>query len=306
MVISAAYTIQMASKISGVGVHTIRAWEKRYKALVPSRDSSGHRVYSKEDIEKLMLLSELCLLGYSISKVANHPINDLKKLLIDLGKSEESLSEQSFTLVEEKSTVDVDQSLSILKFALLSVNLDVISQELQKLKAALTSREYAEKVILPFMFTVEKTAQESKMSSSQRESIHSLMAFHWNSYLFSTGKKDIGKKPILLASFDRSHEWESASVGLLCDESNVAYIYCGTVSAEALIELVKSLQIKSLILAGSSHDQIAMTEKIHKIIKSDLSSLFLNLKGTTFNMPSSKNISLAKTLDEVQSFLQRH
>ena len=57
----------MASKISGVGVHTIRAWEKRYKALVPVRDAAGHRSYSKVDVEKLMLLSELCLLGYTIS-----------------------------------------------------------------------------------------------------------------------------------------------------------------------------------------------------------------------------------------------
>ncbi len=306
MVISTAYTIQMASKISGVGVHTIRAWEKRYKALVPSRDSSGHRVYSKEDIEKLMLLSELCLLGYSISKVANHPINELKKLLIDLGKSEESLSGPSFSLVEEKSSVDFDQSLAILKFALMNVNLDVISQELQKLKTALSPREYAEKLLVPFMLTVEKSAQESRMTSAQRESLHSLMSFHWSTFLFSAGKKESGKNPILIASFDRSHEWECAGAGMLCDEANIGYLYNGTLSAEALLELVKSLQIKCLILAGSSHDQVAVSEKIQKTIKSELSFLFLNLKGTTFNMTSSKHISVARSLDDIQAFLQRH
>lgn len=84
--VSTTYTIQMASKLSGVGVHTIRAWEKRYKALEPSRDASGHRTYSKTDVEKLILLSELCLLGYTISKVANLSIPELKELLIDLGK----------------------------------------------------------------------------------------------------------------------------------------------------------------------------------------------------------------------------
>jgi len=74
----------MASKLSGVGVHTIRAWEKRYRALEPLRDGSGHRVYTKSDVEKLMLLSELCLLGYTISKVAKLSIEELKAQLLDL------------------------------------------------------------------------------------------------------------------------------------------------------------------------------------------------------------------------------
>ena len=156
------------------------------------------------------------------------------------------------------------------------------------------------------MLTVEKSAQESRITSAQRESLHSLMSFHWNTFLFSAVKKESGKNPIMLASFDRSHEWECASAGMLCDEANIGYLYNGTLSAEALIELVKSLQVKSLILAGSSHDQIAVSDKIQKTIKNDLSILFLNLKGTTFNMAVSKHISMAKSLDDIQAFLQRH
>ena len=47
------YNIQIASKLSGVGTHTLRAWEKRYGAVVPTRNDSGRRLYSDEDIEKL-------------------------------------------------------------------------------------------------------------------------------------------------------------------------------------------------------------------------------------------------------------
>ena len=72
------YSIQLASKISGVGVHTIRAWEKRYQAVVPQRNTSGRREYNDKDIERLSLLSELCTLGHSIGKIANLSTEDLK------------------------------------------------------------------------------------------------------------------------------------------------------------------------------------------------------------------------------------
>ena len=53
------YNIQIASKLSGVGTHTLRAWEKRYGAVIPMRNESGRRLYSDDDVEKLRLLSEL-------------------------------------------------------------------------------------------------------------------------------------------------------------------------------------------------------------------------------------------------------
>ncbi len=51
------YNIQVASKLSGVGIHTLRAWEKRYQVVSPRRSDSGRRLYSQDDIVKLQLLA---------------------------------------------------------------------------------------------------------------------------------------------------------------------------------------------------------------------------------------------------------
>ena len=123
------YTIQMASKISGVGVHTIRAWEKRYKAIVPIRDEAGHRVYSKEDVEKLKLLSELCVLGYTISKIARLSSEELREQLSDLGKNSAITSANNLKLIDENQDVNIEEMLIILRLALKSYKLDVISQD---------------------------------------------------------------------------------------------------------------------------------------------------------------------------------
>ena len=79
------YNIQIASKLSGVGTHTLRAWEKRYGAVVATRNDSGRRLYSDEDIEKLRLLSELCSLCSSIGTIAKNSVEDLKGFLKKMG-----------------------------------------------------------------------------------------------------------------------------------------------------------------------------------------------------------------------------
>ena len=172
------YTIQMASKISGVGVHTIRAWEKRYKAIVPIRDEAGHRVYSKDDVEKLILLSELCLVGYTISKIASLSITELKAQLKELGKNEDSLESLDLKLINEKVEVNTDESLMILRLALKTYKLDVISQELSKLKILLNPRDFVFKIITPLMSDLGRAVHSNEYSISQEHALSSIVKFH--------------------------------------------------------------------------------------------------------------------------------
>jgi len=147
------YTIQMASKISGVGVHTIRAWEKRYKAIVPDRDHTGHRVYSKKDIEKLILLSELCFLGMSISKVANYDLAELKNHLLELGVTPEKLKKMEFNLAGEsdQNQAQFDFKIPILKMALDSQKWDILFKELEILASHLSVLQFLDSVIFPLI-----------------------------------------------------------------------------------------------------------------------------------------------------------
>ena len=72
------FNIQLASQLSGVASATIRAWEKRYNAVVPDRAENKHRLYSENDIEKLAVLFSLTELGQSIGKIAHLELEELK------------------------------------------------------------------------------------------------------------------------------------------------------------------------------------------------------------------------------------
>lgn len=72
------YKIGAVSKITGIGTETLRAWERRYEAVIPERSDSGDRVYSRDDLTKLFLLKNLCDAGNAIGTIARLSIDELK------------------------------------------------------------------------------------------------------------------------------------------------------------------------------------------------------------------------------------
>ena len=74
----AGYRIGAVSRITGIGAETLRAWEKRYNAVSPSRSDRGDRRYSRGDVEKLLILKSFVESGVSIGSVASLEFDDLK------------------------------------------------------------------------------------------------------------------------------------------------------------------------------------------------------------------------------------
>ena len=76
-------TIKLVARQTGLSVHTIRVWEKRYGAVRPVRASNNRRLYSEEDIERLRLLRQATIAGHSIGQIAQSSLAELKRLLRD-------------------------------------------------------------------------------------------------------------------------------------------------------------------------------------------------------------------------------
>jgi DNA-binding transcriptional MerR regulator len=79
------YGIGAVAKLTGLSDHTIRVWERRYGAVVAERSSSGRRVYSAADVEKLGLLKSLTDRGLSISRIAADNIESLRHRAESMG-----------------------------------------------------------------------------------------------------------------------------------------------------------------------------------------------------------------------------
>jgi DNA-binding transcriptional MerR regulator/methylmalonyl-CoA mutase cobalamin-binding subunit len=70
------------SKLTGIPVDTLRAWERRYGVVEPDRDERG-RVYSEEDVERLRMLRRAVDAGHAIGRVAPLSTGDLRALLAE-------------------------------------------------------------------------------------------------------------------------------------------------------------------------------------------------------------------------------
>ena len=69
-----AYRIAAVSRLTGMPVPTIRMWERRYGVVAPARSTGNGRLYSRGDIDRLVLLKAAVDAGHAISTVA--PLSD--------------------------------------------------------------------------------------------------------------------------------------------------------------------------------------------------------------------------------------
>lgn len=81
------YSIKDLEVLSGIKMHTIRIWEKRYNLLHPHRTDTNIRWYDDNDLKRLLNISMLTKNGYKISKVADWEENQIREKVLTITES---------------------------------------------------------------------------------------------------------------------------------------------------------------------------------------------------------------------------
>ncbi|MFY0992138.1 MerR family transcriptional regulator [Halomonas sp. C05BenzN] len=63
------YPIREVSRLTGVNSVTLRAWERRYGLIRPRRTPKGHRLYARDDIERIERILQWLNRGVPVSQV---------------------------------------------------------------------------------------------------------------------------------------------------------------------------------------------------------------------------------------------
>lgn len=82
--------IRDISRLTGVNTVTLRAWERRYGLLRPTRTVKGHRLYSQDDVRRVKEIQSWLVRGLAISKV--------KAILADAGQQVNGMAVDSVWL----------------------------------------------------------------------------------------------------------------------------------------------------------------------------------------------------------------
>ena len=65
------YTIKQAARLTGVSEASLRAWERRYRVVVPQRNGSGYRLYDDQALSALSTMRRLVDAGWSPAEAAD-------------------------------------------------------------------------------------------------------------------------------------------------------------------------------------------------------------------------------------------
>ncbi len=77
-------TIQQLSQEIGIGIDTLRIWERRYGFPIPGRDARGHRSYSQDQVEELRVVKSLQSFGQRPGKIFSLSTAERRELLDQL------------------------------------------------------------------------------------------------------------------------------------------------------------------------------------------------------------------------------
>ena len=247
MASSYKYPIKVVSQITGLSVHVIRAWEKRYNVVEPDRTDTNRRLYSEEDIEKLKLLNDALHLGHHIGGIANLSLLELKMLL---PKEARSPIDNKNGLDSINLEVTVEETLAVCLEAIKNYDAKKLESILLSASSKLTQPILIEQLIIPLVYKVGdlwhsgeiRVANEHLASSVIRGFLYNLL----DSYSLNESA------PVMVTATPRGQEHELGALiaGVVAASSGWRVVYLGTnLPAEEISAVVSHLNARVVALS---------------------------------------------------------
>jgi DNA-binding transcriptional MerR regulator len=158
------YSIKSASALTNLNAHTIRAWERRYKALEPGRQVNGRRLYLESDVQRLRLLSSLVNAGHSISSIAALS-DDVLESMLQPTKSSDDVSQDAGCQVVLNHCLE----------ALQKYQLQEIHQELEAARVLLSAKSFVLNLALPLLTKVGEMVSRDVMCIAHEHALSAII-----------------------------------------------------------------------------------------------------------------------------------
>jgi len=231
--VAGRYPIRAVSKLTGLSIDTLRAWERRYGVVTPSRDKRG-RVYTDADVARLRLLHEAVSAGHGVGRVAALGNQALRQLT--------QADRHSTTATRPLDT-------SALKAALMTLDSIDVDREASRLAAGLSPLEFVRDALLPLLRDVgdrwnarrDGVALEHLMSSTLRHLFGSFLRFY--------GRRDGATRLLFATPPGDQHEIGILAAAMLAAGHGFAVSYIGpNLPARDILEAVKTARAQVLVL----------------------------------------------------------
>ena len=237
---SARYQIRAASKLTGVGIDTLRAWERRYGAVAPARDARA-RLYSETDLVRLRLLRQAVSAGHSVGRIAALGDEDLRRLAATDATATARAAPPPSRVARTDAAAFAD--------AVATLDTAAIDHEFYRLAAILSPLELLRDVLMPTLAQIGHDCEQRRAGIAHEHMVSSAMRNLLGSFLRLYARRD-GPARLLFAtpSGDR-HEIGILGAAILAANSGLAVSYVGPdLPARDIVEAARSSGARALVL----------------------------------------------------------
>jgi len=170
-----SYSIKTTARLVDMNSHTIRAWERRYKALDPSRnEANNRREYTEADVKRLEMLARLVKSGHQISHIAPLPNEILASMMVSSEKSESVDTVPAETLILNRCLA-----------ALENYELVLIQAELESARNFLSTLQFLTGVAVPLVREVGFRVAQDRFNFAQEHALSSVLRAQLMQTLFN-------------------------------------------------------------------------------------------------------------------------
>ncbi len=215
--------MRVVSIRTGLTPDLLRAWERRYGVVAPTRSDGGQRLYSDADIDRLALLVRAVNGGRSISQVASLPVDELRVLV-----AQDETSARAAPPAAVAPTPG--DPVSVLREALSAVErFDAETLESILRKAALRDGMDAllDSVVAPLLFEIGSRWHEGRLSPAH-EHLASAVVRHALSWMMESGAQNDAAPVLVVATLpDQHHELGALLAGTIASSRGWRVVYLG-------------------------------------------------------------------------------
>lgn len=237
------YPIKVVSQMTGISEFVIRAWEKRYDAVIPSRTESNRRLYSEEDIEKLRLLNDAVHKGHNIGGIARLNINDLRSILNEKKSN-------SHRPLPSESIADVNSLLDNCIEAVKAYDGKELETLLLKASSKLSQPALIESLIIPLVYRLGELWHEGLIRVAN-EHLATVVIRSFLARMIDQNEPE-DNAPIIISATPRGqdHELGAMIVAVTAAPLGWKVIYLGpNLPVEEIASVADSLEAKVVALS---------------------------------------------------------
>ena len=257
---SARYPIRAVSKLTGIGIDTLRAWERRHQAVTPARDDRG-RMYTDADIARLRLLRDAVEQGHSIGRLAGLTDVELRHLAVS-GRAATAATE-----VASARRTSIDTAALIA--ALQTYDATAIDQQISRLALVLPPLELLRDVLMPVLAHLgddwhrgpARIAREHLMSSTMRNILGSFLRLY--------ARPEVSTRLLFTTLAGERHEIGTLGAAMLAASSGLGVAYLGPdLPAREIVESVRPAGAQVLVLGLTATSAgIAKERELRTIVR---------------------------------------